>query len=210
MNKPLALASLASLALCGGAAGLLFYLPSRPAALAPTPIANAPTPPALAAPARTTPPAPSARPVEPPITSPAPPVPARKPAPAPIASIPSPPADPEPDFSEFAVPLPMARIALAAIGTDDDSLAQAVWLTAINDPSLPAEDREDLIEDLNEEGFADPDNPTHEELPLIQARLAVIDRYESDAMDEVNAAAFKEARKDLTNMRKRLIESAAP
>lgn len=29
-------------------------------------------------------------------------------------------------------------------------------------------------------------------------------------MDEVNAAAFKEARKDLTNMSKRLIESAAP
>ena len=62
------------------------------------------------------------------------------------------------------------------------------------------------IEDLNEEGFADPKNLTPDDLPLILTRLALIEEHAPDAMDEVNAAAFAEAYKDLMNMAARLMQ----
>ena len=85
-----------------------------------------------------------------------------------------------------------------------DGTAEEYWLEAINDPTLPAHERQDLIEDLNEVGFADPDNPTLAELPLIVSRLQIIEENAQSAMDEVNAAAFEEASKDLWNMYTRL------
>jgi hypothetical protein len=56
--------------------------------------------------------------------------------------------------------------------------------------------------DLNEVGFADPKHPTASELPLIEQRIGLLEKLE--AMDDVNAAAIKEAHKDLTRMRERL------
>ena len=97
---------------------------------------------------------------------------------------------------------PEAREALSFVGVD--TKAEAYWLKAINNPALPAKERQDLIEDLNEVGFADPKNPAANELPLILKRLALIEKLELDVMDDVNAAALKEARKDLTQMRDRL------
>ena len=61
-----------------------------------------------------------------------------------------------------------------------------------------------MIEDLNEDGFQDPENPTTDELPLIESRLALIEQLAPDSMDDVNAAAFAEAYKDLNNMHIRL------
>jgi hypothetical protein len=72
---------------------------------------------------------------------------------------------------------------------------------AINDPVLTRGHRSNLIEDLNEDGFADPRNLTANDLPLIQNRIALIEQLAPNAMDQVNAAAFKEAYKDLVNMR---------
>ena len=92
----------------------------------------------------------------------------------------------------------VARQALAFVGADPE--AESVWLDAINDPERSAHERSDLIEDLNEEGFADPRNPTIDDLPLIQNRLALIEALAEDAMDDTNAAAFAEAYKDLVNM----------
>lgn len=106
------------------------------------------------------------------------------------------------DTGPAPVPPGEARAALARVGSDSE--AERVWIQAINDPSRPAEERSDLIEDLNEDGFRDPHNVRRDELPLVEARLAIIDRLLPDAMDEVNAAAFREARKDLANMRLRL------
>ena len=60
------------------------------------------------------------------------------------------------------------------------------------------------IEDLNEEGFENPHNPTFDDLPLIENRLAIIETLAPDSMDDVNAAAFAEAYKDLMNMRARV------
>src|SRR5436305_8511931 len=53
---------------------------------------------------------------------------------------------------------PFARIALTFVGTDPD--AEDYWFAAINDPDVPANERQDLIEDLNEEGLPDPKHPT--------------------------------------------------
>ena len=43
---------------------------------------------------------------------------------------------------------PDARDALSLVGIDPE--AEAYWISAINDPTLPPEERKDLIEDLNE------------------------------------------------------------
>jgi hypothetical protein len=91
------------------------------------------------------------------------------------------------------------------VGTDPT--AEATWVRAINDPNLSPDVRQDLIEDLNEEGFPDPNNVTTADLPLIQSRLALIERLEPDAMDETNAAAFAEAHKDLQEMNDRLTQA---
>ncbi len=95
-----------------------------------------------------------------------------------------------------------ARVALSMIGYDPD--ADEVWIRLINDPDVSAEARHDLIEDLNEDGFADPDNPTLDELPMIEYRIELIEDLLPYAMDQVNEDAFKEARKDLVNMVNRL------
>jgi hypothetical protein len=131
-------------------------------------------------------------------------IPAR--AAAPGSQLQSDPAD-DLDLNDPALRVPLARLALSAVGMDE--LAEALWLHAINDPELDAEVRQNLIEDLNEEGFADPKNLTRDELPLIEARLALIDRLAPEAMDETNAAAFEEARKDLVEMRAKLLPATA-
>jgi hypothetical protein len=99
---------------------------------------------------------------------------------------------------------PEAREALRLVGTD--TKAEEHWLKAINNPNLPAKEREDLIEDLNEVGFSDPKNLSANDLPLILKRIAIVEKLE--AMDDVNAAAIKEAHKDLTRMRDRLQATA--
>ena len=99
---------------------------------------------------------------------------------------------------------PDARAALAYVGADP--AAERVWMQAINDTTnLAPNDRKNLIEDLNETGFADPDNLTPADLPLINNRLDLIDALYQSAADDTNAAAFDEAYKDLLNMRARLM-----
>jgi hypothetical protein len=93
---------------------------------------------------------------------------------------------------------PQARIALALVGADPDT--ESVWSGAINDPFVPADERKDLVEDLNEDGFADPHHITLSEMPPVLSRIQLIEQLAPSAMDDTNAAAFKEAYKDLTNM----------
>jgi hypothetical protein len=130
-------------------------------------------------------------------------------APRPAATVPAArraprrrPPDVVPGAPEPVVPVEVARVALAYVGADPE--AEAVWYTAINDPSLSAHARQDLIEDLNEDGFADPRNVTADELPLVVSRLELIEEAAPYAMDQVNADAFAEAYKDLANMYVRL------
>jgi hypothetical protein len=54
----------------------------------------------------------------------------------------------------------------------EDPEAEAHWIGAINDPTLPAEESKDLIEDLNEDGVFDPHHPNVDDLPLIYSQLS--------------------------------------
>ena len=93
---------------------------------------------------------------------------------------------------------PVARVAMSLVGIDAD--AETYWITAINDSTLSAAERENLISDLNEDGLSDFKHPAADDLPVIQKRIALIDKLAPDAMDQVNAVAFKEARADLMNL----------
>jgi hypothetical protein len=114
------------------------------------------------------------------------------------ATPPASPTEQGPPPDQETIQDPTARIALAFVGIDPD--AERYWYAAINDPSRSAHERQDLIEDLNEEGLFDPQNPTLEDLPLILNRIQLIETVFWDAMDEVNADAFLEAYKDLVNL----------
>ena len=94
---------------------------------------------------------------------------------------------------------PDARAALSLVGADPE--AEAYWLAAINDPSLPANERKDLIEDLNEDGLSDPKHPSPEDMALIETRIPLLETLASNPMDQVNADAIQEAYKDLVNLR---------
>lgn len=93
---------------------------------------------------------------------------------------------------------PVARFSLSLVGADAE--AEAYWTAAINDPNLPANERKDLIEDLNEDGLSDPKHPGPQDLPLILRRIQLIEDLSPFAMDQVNAKAFAEAHKDLVNL----------
>ena len=93
---------------------------------------------------------------------------------------------------------PLARAALARVGVDP--AAESYWYAAINNPNLPANERKDLIEDLNEDGLVDRRNPTPEDMPIILNRIQLIETVGPDAMDKTNADAFQEAYKDLVNL----------
>ena len=103
---------------------------------------------------------------------------------------------------------PLAREALALVGLDPT--AEAYWHAAINDPDLSAHERQDLIEDLNEEGLFDPKHPGPEDLPLILNRIQLIGLAAPYAMDQVNADAFQEAYKDLVNLANLALGSGEP
>lgn len=103
---------------------------------------------------------------------------------------------------------PLARAALAFVGTN--TAAEQLYRAAINDLSMSASARKNLIEDLNEAGFADSKHLTAADLPLIQKRLALIEQLAPQAKDRTNAAAFVEARKDLLDMRDTVMAAGTP
>ena len=107
-----------------------------------------------------------------------------------------------PGATNAPIPKQVARSMLSFVGTD--ALAEEVWIQAINDSKRPSNERKDLIEDLNEDGFPDPRHVTADDLPLILSRIEIIERLAPKAMDKINSAAFQEAHKDLMNMVDRL------
>jgi hypothetical protein len=95
---------------------------------------------------------------------------------------------------------PLARLALSYVGAD--AQANEFYQKAINDLTLTKGHRSNLIEDLNEDGL-NFRNLTARDLPMIENRILLIEQLAPHAADAVNAAAFKEAHKDLINMRER-------
>lgn len=103
---------------------------------------------------------------------------------------------------EPEVAVELAYQALRLVGVDAE--AERTWRRAIDDPRMPSGKRSDLIEDLNNEGFQDNSHPNKADLPLVLARLELIERLLPLAKDDVNRAAFGEAYKDLLAMYVRL------
>ena len=92
---------------------------------------------------------------------------------------------------------PDARVAMSLVGIDSE--AETYWLGAIFDSSLPENEREDLMEDLNEEGLSDKKLPGPQDFPLILNRLALIEQIAPEA-DEFMLPHLLEAYKDLVNL----------
>jgi hypothetical protein len=113
-----------------------------------------------------------------------------------------------PSLTNSSLREPLARAALAFVGTD--AQANEFYAKAINDPVLTKSHRKNLIEDLNEDGFADPKNLSDRDLPLIQNRISLIEKLAPEATDPVNTAAFQEAYKDLVNMRAKIAAQNTP
>jgi hypothetical protein len=103
---------------------------------------------------------------------------------------------------EPTVPVKLAFRALWYLGVDPE--AEKTWARAINDPTHPPGVRSDLIVDMIDEGYTDNNHPGKEDLPVILARLEIIERHAPYAMDEVNAAAYEEAYRHLLEMYIRL------
>ena len=91
----------------------------------------------------------------------------------------------------------MARVALSFVGVDP--YAEAYWLEAIYDTNLSDREREDLMEDLNEEGLSNPRQPAPEDFPLIVRRLGIIEEVVPYA-DEFMLVHLGEAYKDLLQL----------
>jgi hypothetical protein len=100
----------------------------------------------------------------------------------------------------------LGRYVLSFVGYDPE--AEEIWAALINDPSLSGQVRQDLIEDLNENGFSDGNGriATVDDLPLILYRIQLVELFAPYAMDEVNSDAFDEVYKDLVNMSVRLTQ----
>ena len=86
---------------------------------------------------------------------------------------------------------PIARVALSLVGAD--AAADEYWIAAINDTSLPPDERRELIEDLNQDGFMDKKHPGPGDYQLIASRIQLIEELAPSAMDQINADAFAEA-----------------
>lgn len=92
---------------------------------------------------------------------------------------------------------PAARVALSLVGADPD--AEAYWMSAISDSNLPDQEREDLMEDLNEDGLSDPKHPGPADLPLILNRLTLIEEI-APTTDPFMQEHLGDAYKDLNDM----------
>jgi hypothetical protein len=114
----------------------------------------------------------------------------------------------DPRLTDPARKEPFARLALNYVGAD--SQADGFYQKAINDMALSENHRKNLIEDLNQDGFPDTRNLSARDLPLIQNRITFIEQHAPLATDPVNAAAFKEAYKDLLKMRERASRPPQP
>ena len=89
---------------------------------------------------------------------------------------------------------PLAREALALVGVNPE--AEKYWLDAVNDTSLPKSERQDLVDDLNEQGLPDPHHPTPDDLAMILKRLDILERIGPNLTD----LEYQEALRDLKQM----------
>jgi len=98
----------------------------------------------------------------------------------------------------------LGRVALNYVGANDAALE--LFHQAALDPQLKPDQRRNLVEDLNQEGFSNRRNPTPEDLKIIASRYQLTQTYlQQDYVknDKTLLAAFQEANKDLARMLER-------
>jgi hypothetical protein len=107
--------------------------------------------------------------------------------------------------AEKVVQDPLSRVALSLVGVDPE--AETYWFAAIMNPNLPTSERQDLVDDLNEEGLPDPKNPTVDDLPLLLNRLDILEELVPwiDGNFE-----WEEPRDDLLNLIARALGGGKP
>lgn len=90
---------------------------------------------------------------------------------------------------------PLAREALALVGVD--AAAEEYWFDAIHDESLPQSERQDLIDDLNEQGLPDPHHPTRADVRIIEERIKALEALIATLPKGLK---YDEAMKDLNQL----------
>lgn len=103
---------------------------------------------------------------------------------------------------------PLARVALAYVGAS--APADDLYRLALQEPALTDSQRQNLIEDLNQTGFPNLKQLTAADLRLIDRRLALIEQLAPQLRDRTSTAALGEAKKDLLNMRDRILHPPPP
>ena len=93
------------------------------------------------------------------------------------------------------------RERLAAVAFDSagaDPKADAFFRAALADASLPAENRNNLAQDLADRGYTNLHDPTAHDFQMMQNRLAMLDQLRAETTDPVVLAGIVEGQKDLT------------
>jgi hypothetical protein len=105
---------------------------------------------------------------------------------------------------------PLARLALAYVGANDQALD--LFHSAVTDPALLPDQKRNLVEDLNQDGFINRKNPTAEDLKIMANRYELTQTYLQQPYvqnDAVLLRAFREADKDLLKMLQKAAAAAA-
>jgi hypothetical protein len=102
----------------------------------------------------------------------------------------------------------LAKIGLYYAGVNQQ--ANQFYDTAIRDESLPLDARAGLVKDLGQDGLNERNPSATVDLPIIQARLDMIQSYKGGADDPRLQAAFAEAQKDLLRLRARVTQKSSP
>ncbi|MEO7297084.1 MAG: hypothetical protein ABI042_00760, partial [Verrucomicrobiota bacterium] len=103
---------------------------------------------------------------------------------------------------------PIARVALFYAGADEQ--ATKLYNTAITDENLSIEARRNLLEDLNDEGYANHKMPTPQDQVLINSRLKLLESYQGVFTDPKLISSMNEAKKDLLHMQAKATAKAQP
>lgn len=117
----------------------------------------------------------------------------------------------DPRLTDAASKEPLARVALAFVGTNPQ--AEQMFGKAVRDPALAGEPVRNLVEDLNQNGFANRRVLTPEDVRLATFRLALTEQYLQQPFvqsDKTLSRAFAEANKDLTGVLQRASGAAPP
>ncbi len=110
----------------------------------------------------------------------------------------------DPRVTDAASKEPLARVALAHVGTNPQ--AEQMFGKAVRDPALQGDPIRNLVEDLNQDGFANRKVLTPEDRRIADFRLGLTQAYLQQTWvqnDKTLSRAFAEANKDLAKMLER-------